>query len=1183
MDTFFGIPTGRLALGALGLVALASAVLGVRAWRWPVFFWLGVRQLPRRPAQTALIVAGLTLSSALITASLTTGDTLTHALRSAAVAEIGALDELVTRVETPRPGAPPVFTGGNPLTPATFFSEDVYQRLAGRVGAGATPDADVQGLAPAIRLGCTIVDATSRQTSIASVLALPSSYDRAFGPLIAAGGPAGSATGSSGSSLELRWLTPSEAYVNDAGATTLAARPGDELSCTLAGVPHRWTVAGVAAPGGLGSGNTVVLFVQLEHLRASLAGSDLLTGIDRPINQVLVANRGNLLSSAARTDAVVRRLREALVDEGGLRTDRDVINRDDVRAAVAARRTALNPRTDAAIVATLAAASEPDEARSTERLGRVLQNDTVRTTLLAAARDVPDEAVAQRLSDAFRSALGYRVLPVKEQVLAFADRAGNIITTIFLLFSLLSMAAGVLLVFLIFSLLAAARRSELGITRALGAERGHLVAMFTYEGAAYAALATAAGVPLGLGVSRSLVELLLYAVQSGAAGFTGAAVRIAETVRWHAEPRSVALAAAVGLLLTLATVSAAAWRVSRLTIVSAIRDLPEPPAARRSITAWWWLGLLLVAAALLAAGLWWGQAFPFGAGVSAALVAAGGAVRHLGRGALGRSGAARAGATLAGAGLAAYWSLPFDAQHSMGLPRLSAGIELFALAGVLMVAGAIWALAVNGDSAARVLAWALHRMGRALPALRLAAAHTLRQPVRTGMTAAMFSLVVLMLTVMQVITAAAVRFHGDPAVVYGGWQIEGQVRAALPAPEGVAGATPSEADVAVGTETGQQQSQPFATDAGGAVAAASAGTARSVDAARVASAAAIQPGTKDLVSGAGLRTTALFAVLQLDAPSPAWGGYPVAGIDSAFAAANALPLQARADGYATDRDVWRAVASGTGLAVIDAQSFPSPQLRATSNVNVLSFTLRGLTHGTTRFAPLPVWVGNPSGKTVTRVQVIGIVDARVASAFRGLHVSLAQLEALGPPVRPPTTRLYFQVRDGADVTAARTALGETFFESGLETVSLLDRFVNENGPLVLASRLLQLFVGLGLGAGVAGLAVISMRAALERRHLIGILRAIGYPRATIQASLLLEAALVVLIGSGLGVALGLVLCRNIFAVQFFDRFQQGMRLVVPWDQLAVTVLATALAAVAATWAPAWQAARIPPVAAIREG
>src|SRR5918999_4888442 len=106
MDTFFGVPTGRNALGALGAVVLVLGVLAVRAWRWPVFLRLGVRQLPRRPAQTALIVCGLMLSTALVTASLTTGDTITHAIRSAAVGELGRLDQVVTYTPVARSAAP---------------------------------------------------------------------------------------------------------------------------------------------------------------------------------------------------------------------------------------------------------------------------------------------------------------------------------------------------------------------------------------------------------------------------------------------------------------------------------------------------------------------------------------------------------------------------------------------------------------------------------------------------------------------------------------------------------------------------------------------------------------------------------------------------------------------------------------------------------------------------------------------------------------------------------------------------------------------------------------------------------------------------------------------------------------------------------------------------------------------
>ena len=64
-----------------------------------------------------------------------------------------------------------------------------------------------------------------------------------------------------------------------------------------------------------------------------------------------------------------------------------------------------------------------------------------------------------------------------------------------------SIAAGVLLIFLIFVMLAAERRSELGIARAVGTRRGHLVQMFLFEGAAYDLAAALVGAVLGAGVA----------------------------------------------------------------------------------------------------------------------------------------------------------------------------------------------------------------------------------------------------------------------------------------------------------------------------------------------------------------------------------------------------------------------------------------------------------------------------------------------------------------------------------------------------------------------------------------------------------------------------------------------------------------------------------------------------------
>ena len=83
--------------------------------------------------------------------------------------------------------------------------------------------------------------------------------------------------------------------------------------------------------------------------------------------------------------------------------------------------------------------------------------------------------------------------PVKKDAIDQADSGGETFTSIFLLFGQFSVAAGVLLIFLIFVMLAAERKHELGIARAVGMRRGHLMRMFAFEGALYALLASALG------------------------------------------------------------------------------------------------------------------------------------------------------------------------------------------------------------------------------------------------------------------------------------------------------------------------------------------------------------------------------------------------------------------------------------------------------------------------------------------------------------------------------------------------------------------------------------------------------------------------------------------------------------------------------------------------------------------
>lgn len=132
--------------------------------------------------------------------------------------------------------------------------------------------------------------------------------------------------------------------------------------------------------------------------------------------------------------------------------------------------------------------------------------------------------------------------------------------------SFFSIAVGVLLIFLIFVMLAAERRAEMGMSRAVGLKRRHLTQMFLFEGTAYTLAASVIGVALGV-----LVGMLMIRVISGI--FTGFYKGL--DLQYHVEWTSLVISFCLGILLTFIVVAFSAYRVSRLNIVAAIRDLDE--------------------------------------------------------------------------------------------------------------------------------------------------------------------------------------------------------------------------------------------------------------------------------------------------------------------------------------------------------------------------------------------------------------------------------------------------------------------------------------------------------------------------------------------------------------------------------------------------------------------------------
>jgi ABC-type lipoprotein release transport system permease subunit len=106
--------------------------------------------------------------------------------------------------------------------------------------------------------------------------------------------------------------------------------------------------------------------------------------------------------------------------------------------------------------------------------------------------------------------------------------------------------------------------------------------------------------------------------------------------------------------------------------------------------------------------------------------------------------------SFAGIGLLLLWMLPIDTLSFLHPPSSKSSPEMFILAGIMMIAGAVWTIIYNSDILLGLLTWLLRPVHRLLPVVRIAIAYPMQYKVRTGLTIAMFALVIFMLVFMSV-------------------------------------------------------------------------------------------------------------------------------------------------------------------------------------------------------------------------------------------------------------------------------------------------------------------------------------------------------------------------------------------------------------------------------------------------
>ena len=124
----------------------------------------------------------------------------------------------------------------------------------------------------------------------------------------------------------------------------------------------------------------------------------------------------------------------------------------------------------------------------------------------------------------------------------------------------------------------------------------------------------------------------------------------------------------------------------------------------------------------------------------------------------------------------------------------------------------------------------------------------------------------------------------------------------------------------------------------------------------------------------------------------------------------------------------------------------------------------------------------------------------------------------------------------------------------------------------------QLAAGLARLLGIASADVVTLD---ERRQQIGVLRATGFQRRMVQASLLVESLFVTLVGIVVGSAFGLVIAFNVVRDTADQPGWDNLSLTPPWISLALILLVVLLSSVLTTWLPSRRAARTYPAEALR--
>jgi len=738
---------------------------------------------------------------------------------------------------------------------------------------------------------------------------------------------------------------------------------------------------------------------------------------------------------------------------------------------------------------------------------------------------------------------------VTEKKAASISGGNDFIVYLFLGVSIVGILAGILLIINIYSMLAEERKSEMGTLRAMALTRGNLIKTFVYEGFFYSAISSMVGVIAGVGVGYILLTFIKSLSES-----------IVENTNFNisffTQPSSWITSFCLGLLITFGTSYFASRRISRINIVSAIRNLPDEKDLKRSFRTHVFLFLQILILVNSIASIIGGIVIlnaknKVAAGdfinidaLGAYLVFVGIVVSsYILSILIGKFLTARSKEKYKGIIITAFNIPPLLISIFIGNIELFAkvfqsifGYTLLLMAGLTIIVTATTIITYNIPVMLWILERTVGRISRINGIVKLSLRYTGENKFRTGLTILMFALVLFLVSFLSVVRVT-VNQQIDKFTPKTGYD------AFVLAPNYV-------------------DTNAVITD---------------VKATGV---------TTEIALNKSIALKYIDITRQMLNTQPLYDdGKPtdvesslIFGADKKFLDTNPLKLSNRWDKFSSDEEAFQAMLNQGNYVFLSPQAFgtknylnPPDSLKLGKIVNL-----------------------NENGKIVS-VIIAGYLEISSSQNFTVFQYGMIAgdkffTETLGKSFVDANSQpnISFSLAKNNNSRAEnlkviQKALIKYNLASRLFSIASVFEIISSF--LKGAIAILQAFLSFALFVGIAGISIIMVRSVNERKQQIGMLRSLGFQKSSILISFFLEASFIIFLGIAIGMFFGADMGNIFFSARNNAQSSAGVavesriQILIPYGELILIAIGTYIASIIFTLIPSYQASKLEPIEA----